>query len=424
MSVVEQIDSKIDFLSGLSISTVLPKNTVDNALAALPGMDFPTKKDEYWKYTNLQTIRKGSFKAIENNAAIDIEPFKVPNLEATRLVFVNGFYRADLSDANTAAGLVILPIQEAASDATFQKYFGQVSETNTHVFTRMNEAYATGGLFIKAEKNTVVETPLHIIHVCTNAQAFALPRHLIVAEQSSQLKVISSFKSSTQEATLTNAITEMVVEPNAHLDYNKVQFEKGAAIQVSSDYVYQHKDSVYNGNTLTLDGAWVRNNLNILLDGENCDSRLFGLYPIAGEQFVDNHTLVDHRKPNSLSNELYKGIADGRATGVFNGKVFVRQDAQKTNAFQQNNNIILSDSGNIYAKPELEIYADDVKCSHGCTIGQFDEEAVFYLRSRGISEEKARNLMVYAFAEEVLENITIAPLRDMVESLMAKRFQW
>lgn len=426
MSVVEQIDFKQEFLSGIQPSAIVPLQEKEISLEALSLMQFPTKKDEYWKYANVATITKGQFVSKPSTAHVDITPYKIPNLDAYRIVFVNGFLRTDLSDDVAEAGLICQNIGDTAvqDNAVFQKHFNQVVAKNQHIFNEMNTAFATGGLFITAEKNVVVSKPIHIIHISTEEGAFSVPRHLIVAQQSSQLKVVSSFKSTTTAATFTNAVAELVVEPNAHLDYNKIQYELDQANQVSSDFVYQFKDSVYNGNTITLNGAWVRNNLSIALDGENCDSRLFGLYPIKGNQFVDNHTLVDHRKPNCLSNELYKGIADGNSTGVFNGKVFVRQDAQKTNAFQQNNNIILSDSGAIFAKPELEIYADDVKCSHGCTIGQFDEEAVFYLRSRGISEQKARNLMVYAFAEEVLDNITIEPLKIMVESLMAERFQW
>jgi Fe-S cluster assembly protein SufD len=410
----EKTDIKQQFLEGLTTSSVLPAAEVAKALEDIQHLEFPAGKEEYWKYTRPTKIVNSRFSEVKNPGPIDLAPFLIPGLDAWKVVFVNGYLRPDLSDPDPGNGLVITSRENSPE--------GRETGLTPQIFTTINAAYATGGLLIKAQPGVQVGKPVHVIHIQTTDDCIAQPRHLFIAEKGSSLKVILTYESTVIGRTFTNAVNEMVVEENARLDISKLQHEQDESLQIATDQVWQHRDSFFSINTITLSGALVRNNLNIMIDGENCESRLFGLYTLNGHQHVDNHTLVDHRKPHSLSNELYKGIIDGNAVGVFNGKVFVRQDAQKTNAFQQNNNVLLSETAIMNTKPELEIYADDVKCSHGCTVGQFDDEAVFYLRSRGIGETSARNLLIFAYASEVLENISIEPLKEYAGKLVAKRF--
>jgi len=234
---------------------------------------------------------------------------------------------------------------------------------------------------------------------------------------------MQSYRSQGQEASFRNGVTEVYVSENALVTVDKLQYD-GDIRSIITEQAHQEGNSQFRINTITLDGGWVRNNLNIALDGDNCDAHLYGLYLLKGKQHVDNHTMVDHRYPNGVSNELYKGLMDEKSTAVFNGKVFVRQDAQKTNAYQTNANILMTDTATINSKPELEIYADDVKCSHGSTTGQFDEEAVFYLRSRGLSESSARQLLVAGFAADVLEGIRSDAVIEKIHSLLTERFGW
>ena len=422
--IAEKTDIKQSFLAQLQPTANMPQALVKEAMESIDQLNFPVNKEEYWKYTRPTKILNSVFVAGEQHLSIDIEPLKIPGLDAWRVVMVNGVFRPDLSELqNLPAGINIIDLKEASNHPQVNQYLGKLAD-NQHIFTAVNTAYSTGGIAIIADEKIEVEKPIHIIHVQATEDALAQPRLLVIAGKSSSIKVIASFKSTVTTRTFTNVVTEMVVNQNARLEYNKIQFENEESLQLSTEQVYQERDSYFSINTITLNGSWVRNNLNIVVDGENCETRLFGIYPLTGHQHVDNHTLVDHRKPHCESHELYKGILDGSSNGVFNGKVFVRLDAQKTNAFQQNNNIILSETAQVNTKPELEIYADDVKCSHGCTTGQFDDEAVFYLRSRGIGEKNARNLLVYAFAQEVFENISIAPLKKQVKQLMADRFDW
>jgi len=238
----------------------------------------------------------------------------------------------------------------------------------------------------------------------------------------SSVKIIESFVNLQGEESFTNNVSEFFLNPNSQVEYNKIQNKVGESYQISTEQVYQRKDSNYTINTITLDGTLVRNNLNIDVDAEGCETNLNGIYLGKKQNHIDNHTVVDHLKPNCNSNEVYKGILDDNSVGVFNGKVFVRPDAQKTNAFQQNNNILLTDDAVINSKPELEIYADDVKCSHGSTTGQLDDEAIFYLQARGVGKRSAINMMITAFAKDALERVSITPLKEYIENKIEDRF--
>jgi len=238
------------------------------------------------------------------------------------------------------------------------------------------------------------------------------------------LQIVEGYYASEKGPAFSNVVSEIIVKENAKLHIDKIQFESDEHWQINSEYICQGQNSVFTINTITLNGGMIRNGLNVSVDGQNCVTNLNGLYYLQGNQHVDNHTKVDHKKPHCTSSELYKGILDGSATGVFNGKVFVREDAQKIEAFQQNNNVLLSDTASMNAKPELEIYADDVKCSHGSTTGQFDDEAIFYLRTRGIDEKNAKSLMIKAFAEDVLKNVTTDAIRSHIDDLLKTRSAW
>lgn len=422
--IAEQTDIKQKFLERLTPSSAMPASLVQKALESIEKLNFPIK-EEYWKYTRPTKILNSIFNDGDQGLFIDINPFKIPGLDAWRVVLVNGVFRPDLSELEGLSnGIEIIGLDLVETSEIAKAHLGKHADAENQIFTAINTAYANGGVAIIANEKAVASKPIHIIHLQASSDAIAQPRLLIVSKKSSDMKVIHSFKSTVTHRTFTNSVVEIAVEQNARLSYDKVQFENEESLQLSSEHVHQERDSYFAINTITLNGSWVRNNLNIIIDGENCETHLNGIYPLTAHQHVDNHTLVDHRMPHSVSYELYKGILADNSTGVFNGKVFVRKDAQKTNAFQQNANILLSENAQVNTKPELEIYADDVKCSHGCTTGQFDDEAVFYLRSRGISETNARNLLVYAFAGEVLEKIEILPLREQLTQLMAERFNW
>lgn len=422
--IAEKTDTKHTFLDGLKPSSGFSPEVLADALAAIETLNFPAK-DEYWKYTRPTKVLNSTFVQPETGQFIDINPYKVPGLDAFRVVLVNGVFRPDLSElVGLPEGIEITGLTLAGTSSAAQQYLGKIAGNDKQIFTAINTAYATGGVVITAREKARCEKPIHIMHLQATDNGISQPRVLLVAKQNSELNIIQSYKSTVNTRTFTNSVVEVVVEQNARLSYNKIQIENEESLQLATEHVYQERDSYFAINTITLNGSWVRNNLNIVIDGENCETHLNGLYPLNAHQHVDNHTLVDHRKPHCVSYELYKGILSDNSTGVFNGKVFVRKDAQKTNAFQQNANILMSENAQVNTKPELEIYADDVKCSHGCTTGQFDDEAIFYLRARGIGEQSAKNMLVYAFAGEVLDKIEIEPLKDQVSQLMAARFNW
>jgi Fe-S cluster assembly protein SufD len=288
----------------------------------------------------------------------------------------------------------------------------------------MNLAYATDGLYIKIAANTTVKKPIQFIQILTGEQTVANTRNYIHCEKFAKASIILGDFSTEASSSFNNVVSEIIVEENAHLIIDKIQYEEAGNYSIVSENVQQEKDSTFTINTLTLNGTLVRNNLTINVAGTNCTTNLNGAYLLKDNQHVDNHTIVDHIAPHCNSNELYKGVIDEKATAVFNGKVFVRKDAQKINAFQSNGNVLLSDNASVNSKPELEIYADDVKCSHGSTTGQLDEEAVFYLRARGLSEKSARYLMVSAFIGDVLEKIESEDVLNYTHSVLKDRFGW
>lgn len=401
-------------------SLTFSQDVIKDALAQLSSSEFPTTRNEHWKYT-----RVGKIAAIEPQVKSEYTR-KLPKYSiaenAVTFVFENGIFRSDLSYGEVINGVTIKPL--TACTAAELVSVGKLAKSEGNVFNSMNSAYASDGIYIHIAANTIVQKKIQIIQILTGNQTVANTRNYLFCDKFSKAELI--FGAFSHEATnsFNNVISEIFIEENANLTIDKIQYEEAGNYTIATENVQQAKDSTFTINTLTLNGTLVRNNLTINIAGTNCTTNLNGAYLLKGNQHVDNHTVVDHLAPHCNSNELYKGVIDDKATAVFNGKVFVRKDAQKINAFQSNGNVLLSDHASVNSKPELEIYADDVKCSHGSTTGQLDEEAVFYLRARGLSEKSARHLMVSAFIGDVLEKVESEEVLAFTQKILQERFGW
>lgn len=396
----------------------------NNAKNELNELDFPTSKTEYWKYTRLGKIVNNPY-TLGQPEKIDITNFLIPNLEAHILVVVNGYYSPELSNFTQVDGVTLTSLSAAKKQGFegVKKHFNQFTKDKKEIFLALNNAFHTDGIYLEVAKNKIVEKPYHIINISTGNNTLSQSRNLFIGNVGSKVKIIESFINVCGEKNFNNHVSEFFVAENTHLEYNKIQDKKENNFSIATEQVYQEANSNFTINTATFNGALVRNNLNIEVDASNCETNLNGLYLGKNKDHIDNHTVVDHKKPHCNSNEVYRGVLDDESTGVFNGKVFVRQDAQITNAFQQNNNILLSDNATANSKPELEIYADDVKCSHGSTTGQIDEEAIFYLQSRGISKKGALKLMINAFAKDALERISIETLHEYIDAKIEEELE-
>jgi len=400
----------------------------EKAMESFYKQGIPTRKHEEYKYTHVDSMLKEEFYFSANRNCNDeqIERLKILK-DAYVVIIENGVFVEGLSNLqNLPKGLTICSLVDAvkSNSPVFEKHYAQYADVNADPFIALNTAMTKDGVFIHIAKNVIIEKPIHIIHVSTAFENTIInPRNLIVVDENSQAKIIESFEILDSTAKIfSNALTEIVINENDIVDYYKIQDENAClpdrqelGYLLNTTHVIQKKQSVFSIHTFTLSGSLVRNNLTLVLDGEHSESHLNGLYLTAGNQVVDNHTVVDHLKPNCNSNELYKGIINGKSTATFNGKIFVRKDAQKTNAFQSNKNILLGEAGTINTKPQLEIYADDVKCSHGTSTGKLDEDKIVYLRARGLSTESAKKILMYAFASEVVDTIKIEPIRKYIE---------
>ncbi len=390
---------------------------------------FPTKKDEEWKYTSLKSILKHNytiFPTSENTIEFkDIKKYFLHEIESFKLVFIDGVYSSFWSET-THDGFDICLLSSAFKKPKYKMvidhYFNTIASKKDSV-TSLNTAFSKEGAYIHIPKNTVLPKPIQIIHFSTGneTEIFLQPRNLIIVGENSHVQIVERHQSLTENTVLTNSVTEIFVGKRGIIDYYKIQNDKKTASLIDNTYVQQQQQSVASVNTFSFGGNLTRNNLEFYQEGEGINSNLNGITIIGNKQLVDNHTLVHHKQANCESHELYKGIYADKATGVFNGKVIVDQKAQKTNAFQQNNNILIDDGASINAKPQLEIFADDVKCSHGCTIGQLDGNALFYLRSRGIPKKEAEALLLYAFANDALDKIKIPELKTRITKLIAKK---
>jgi Fe-S cluster assembly protein SufD len=434
----ESIDIRAKFLadfemleSRLNGESSTPLHAIRrDAIEQFQALGFPTIRNEEWKYTNVQPFVLNNYSVLASRTTTlthdDIKPFLFHEEGDFVLVFVNGIFSAELSVVPEVQGGIVVDHFAAAQQrysTIFRDHFAQHADYRSDAFTALSTAFALDGVFVYVPDNRSLDKTVHVVMIADARQdnVFAQPRNLVVLGKNSSARIVESCGVIGENIGFLNTVTEMFLDENARGEYYKVQDTPGRSSYVGTLQAHQERSSVFTTVTTTLESRFVRNNLNILLNGEGCESHLNGLYLPAGEQHVDNHTLVDHAKPHCESNELYKGILDGKSTGVFNGKVMVRPDAQKTNAFQSNRNILLSDTASINSKPQLEIFADDVKCSHGATIGQLDDAAVFYLRSRGLDEAQAKALMTIAFASDVVETISIDSLREKLEERVARR---
>lgn len=389
------------------------------AQTVLENTSFPTTKTEAWKYTRTTKLKNGSFAA--NRTSYKGNTFTLAE-NTLKMVFVNGYFAPELSANSFPHGLKLQALSRMDKDEI--AVLGQQLPLENELFNAFNTAFATDGVYLHVSAKMQIEPVIEIIHISTGGETLANVRHFITAEAFSNLRIVQQFVSSDATGCFTNCVSEITVAKNANVTIDKLQYEDESCFQYTYEHVNQDADSQFTINTFTLNGGWVRNNLNINVNGQNCETHLNGAYILKGQQHVDNHTVVDHKVAHCQSNELYKGVLDGKSTAVFNGKVFVRKDAQKINAFQSNGNVLLSDDATVNSKPELEIYADDVKCSHGSTTGQLDEQAIFYLRARGIGEKAARQLMVSAFVGDVLEKIDNESVTERVQQLLSERFGW
>ncbi len=403
-----------------------------DAIAAFAEMDFPSTKNEEWKYTNIAPILNYSFAPAKNKVNLsskDLSKFLVQGLKAKILVFINGEFSEKHSSSFQELeklGVKIGGLSDIMKNSPdiVKTHLAQYAKLNNG-FIALNTAFAKDGAFIYIPDGVTIIDPIHIINLSGRAEENILsqPRNLIIARKNSKVTIIESYNSITDKAHFTNAVTEVIADENSNIELYRIQDENLSAFQVSLTQVEQKKRSVFTVYTITTGGALVRNDVNSVLDDEGCETHLYGLYLTDGSQHVDNHTLMDHAKPHCLSNELYKGVLNGNSRAVFNGKVYVRPDAQKTNAYQSNKNILLSKNATVDTKPQLEIYADDVKCSHGATVGQLDDESLFYLRSRGISKEMARSILIRAFANDIFEEIKIDELHEHLNNMVFEKLK-
>jgi Fe-S cluster assembly protein SufD len=398
------------------------------ALQHFQKLGLPGSKTEEYRFTPITRVLEKNFNFDQRNPIESkiksIDQFLIPDLEANVIVFINGIYSPGLSRVISPENEIkISDLRKAVNGDEAPVYFEKYLTTSIDPFAALNAALWQDGIFIQVPAKTKVNKPVLVLHIndAQGEQAIAHTRLLVVVEEGGELMLIERSASRGDHNIFHTFGEEIVVKEQASLDYIKIQNDEGKLHQVALTQIHQSDNSKLNTFTLTMNGALIRNNFNIAIDGEHCESHFYGLYLLNENTLADNHTVVDHLKPNSYSNELYKGVMDRNSKGVFNGKIFVRPHAQKTNAFQSNRNILLTDTATINTKPQLEIWADDVKCSHGCTSGQLDEEALFYLRSRGISLNEAKAMLLYAFAVETLEPIKNPALKNYLDGLISKR---
>jgi Fe-S cluster assembly protein SufD len=398
------------------------------ALENFEKVGFPTKKLEAWKYTSLNSVLKNDFSIFLNKdnsvEFSDVKKYFIHDIDTYKIVFIDGKYSSFLSETTHDAIDVCLmssALSKPKYKAVIENYFNKIAKPDN--LTSLNTAFASEGAYIHIPRNVEVEKPIQIINFTTGSEAATMtqPRNLIVVDENAHVQIIERHQSLTSNPVLSNVVTEIFAARHSTVDVYKIQNDKLNASLVDNTYVDQKSHSVVSMHTFSFGGNITRNNLNFYQNGEHIDSILKGITIIEGKQHVDHHTLVHHIEPNCESHQDYKGIFNERSTGVFNGKVIVDKEAQKTNAYQKNNNVLLSDKATINAKPQLEIFADDVKCSHGCTIGQLDDDALFYMQQRGIPEKEGKALLMYAFANTVLESVKIPEVKSRITKLIANK---
>ena len=415
MSTTTLTDPKANVLPLLEGST-WPNAT--EALALAHSLPIPTTRTEAWKYTRVAKLFSQPYAAPKGDATVTL-PARLP-FDTTRVVFVNGHFRADLSDdLKTDKGIVIDSLKQHLAHGPVKANYGQIAPIGGRLFTAMNTAAPTDGLIILATKGTKTSKPIHVLHITNGGQQLIQPRDLFMLHEGAEVEVIIEHVAEGNASTsLINSIRENLIGEGANLTIHLLQNEANGPVHIGLDGVTIGTKGRFSIDTTTLNGSLVRNEVNVALAGPEAHAELNGVYVLNGTTHCDNHTYIGHDVPDCTSDELYKGIVAEKGTGVFNGKVYVKQDAQRTRAYQSNANILQGDDAKVYTKPELEIYADDVKCSHGCTIGRLDEKGLFYLRSRGVSEAEARKMLSHAFMTDVLERITNEDWRKHLAGLI------
>ena len=403
------------------------------AIAQFARLGFPTTRDEEWKFTNVAPIAKMNFTPVLDHRLDGVKPddigrFLFRGFKSHLLVFVNGHFSKGLSRLDSVPkGVKICGLADAllTDGDLVNEHLTRYARFEDNAFTALSTAFVRDGAFVFVPEGTVLEAPIYFMFLATGrSESFvAYPRNLIIVGKGSQVSIVERYTGLAANPYLTNAVTEIVVGEKSVIEHDKLQDESGKAFHVSSIHVQQHANSTFTSNSISFGGELVRNNVTVVLDAEGCESTLNGLSLATGNQHVDNHTTIDHAKPHCLSHELYKSILDGKSKGVFNGKIFVRRDAQKTDAKQTNKTLLLSDEATMNTKPQLEIFADDVKCTHGATIGQLDEDQIFYLRARGVGIEQARDILTFAFASDVINRIHVEPLREQLDQMLQSRLR-
>ena len=404
-----------------------PMHTIrKKALEQFSQLPFPTRHDEDWRFTNIAPMLQIPFSAVHKATKTNIpqkqlSPLILPEREAFNLVFVDGLFAPSLSTVDIDPVVTITPIS-ALTDAQQEFLSSKLLDSSAlrqDIFSTLNSAFIRDGVFISIPENFRMEKPIHMLFLtASNESIITHPRVIIFAGKNSHSTIFESYHSLHEARYFTNCVTEISLGENATLHHTKVQNESEQAFHISSMQSVQGRDSNFTSNVISFGGALVRNNIATTLQGEGAWCSLNGLYMAHGKQHVDNHTTIDHASPHAESHELYKGILDQEARGVFHGRIIVRPDAQKTDAKQQNKNLLLSDTATIDTKPQLEIYANDVKCTHGATVGQLDEDQLFYLRARGIDRDAAEDILTHAFARDVINRISFEPMRTRLEEMI------
>ncbi|MEY4084579.1 MAG: hypothetical protein RL074_366 [Bacteroidota bacterium] len=422
------LSSFMAFEEGVDVQTEL-HDVRTSAIKNFENKGFPTKKDEAWKYTSLNAILKKDFSVFPKNEVTiefkDVKKYFLHEIDTYKVVFIDGVFSSHLS-STTHDGIDVCLMSSALTKPKYKMvidtYFNQIASKDESL-TSLNTAFANEGAYINIPKSKVADKPIEIMYFSTGSEAALLvqPRNLVIVGENSHVQIIERHQCLNENAVLTNSVTEIFAQKRAIVDYYKIQNDELEANLIDNTYVSQKQESHVSVHTFSFGGNLTRNNLNFYHFGERLTSTLNGITIIGDKQHVDHYTLVHHAQPNCESFQDYKGIFSDRSTGVFNGKVYVEKEAQKTNAFQKSNNILLSDKATINAKPQLEIFADDVKCSHGCTVGQLDETALFYMQQRGIPKKEAKALLMYAFSNAVIESIKIPELKKRITAIIANK---
>lgn len=407
------------------------KSIREEGISTFTELGFPTTRDEDWRFTNVAPIARSAFEISRNGytepSSEDISKFIFEGATSATLVFINGYYAPELSKTESLPqGVIVSNLAEAIRnhEDLVREHLTKYADIKQEAFTALNNAFFQDGGFIYIPSGTVLENPVHLLYVSASTEKprVTSPRNLIIAEENAQANVVEHYVSLEESVYLSNVVTELIVGENSTLGHYLIECESKKSFNVSTLRVEQGRNSNIRSHSVLLGGAIVRNNVHPVLAGEGCDSLINGLFMSSGRQHMDNYMKVEHASPHSDSRQFYNGILDGRSRGVFHGRIVVHEDAQKTDAKQTNRNLLLSDHAQIDTKPQLEIYADDVKCTHGATIGQIDEDAIFYLRSRGIGEEASRDIILNAFTNETLDSMGVESVKNYCTKLVEDWF--